>query len=144
MTKSSSEQPLAAHEVYFPNIFELPSGKVDQEDRSLRHALVREVKEETGLDVTDVIAKLEPMIYKTEKTVTSDTGEDILVSKTAIQLNYVVSVTDGAVQLSAEEHSESAWATEEMLEGLNITRRIPTYPSNHPTGYPRGVWRDRS
>jgi 8-oxo-dGTP pyrophosphatase MutT (NUDIX family) len=127
-TSASSKTPpailllkRAAHEVYFPNVFELPSGKVDPEDRSLRHALTREVKEETGLDVTDVIAELEPMIYRTDKTVVSDTGEDIHVSKTAIQLNYVVSVVEGVVQLSTEEHSESAWATEEMLDGLNIT-----------------------
>ncbi len=111
----------AADEVYFPNVFELPSGKVDSDDRSLRHALEREVKEETGLDIIDVICELEPMIYVTEKKVSDDMGQAVLVSKTAIQLNYVVSVAEGMMRLNETEHSESVWATEGMLDDLNIT-----------------------
>ena len=41
----------APHEVYFPNLFELPSGKVDPEDPTIKHDLIREVKKDTGLDV---------------------------------------------------------------------------------------------
>lgn len=111
----------AAHEVYFPNVFELPSGKVDPEDPTIQHALAREVQEETGLDVTGIIAELKPMIYTTEKTVVDDSGQGISVSKSAIQLNYIVSVSSGDVKLSADEHSESSWATEGELGGLNIT-----------------------
>ncbi|KAK0719317.1 hypothetical protein B0H67DRAFT_633064 [Lasiosphaeris hirsuta] len=94
----------ATHEVYFPN-----------------YALIREVKEETGLDVTGITAELKPMIYKTEKTVANDAGQEVLVSKSSIQLNYVVTVLDGDVTLSADEHSESAWATNKESVGLNIT-----------------------
>lgn len=35
-----------ADEIYYPNVFELPSGNVDSSDLPLMHALVREVKEE--------------------------------------------------------------------------------------------------
>jgi 8-oxo-dGTP pyrophosphatase MutT (NUDIX family) len=111
----------AAHEVYFPNVFELPSGKVDPEDLTIKHALAREVQEETGLDITGIIAELKPMVYTTEKTVVDDTGREILVSKSAIQLNYIVSVSNGDVKLNADEHPESSWATEGELQGLNIT-----------------------
>jgi 8-oxo-dGTP pyrophosphatase MutT (NUDIX family) len=111
----------AANEVYFPNVFELPSGKVDPEDPTIQHALVREVQEETGLDVTEIVAELKPMIYTTDKMVVDNSGQDVLVSKSAIQLNYVTSISDGEVKLSANEHSESIWATERELDELNIT-----------------------
>lgn len=111
----------AAHEVHFPNIFELPSGKVDPDDPTIKHALIREIQEETGLDVIEIVAELKPMIYTTEKMVVDKAGRDALLSKSAIQLNYVISISEGDVKLSAEEHSESTWATEEELDGLNIT-----------------------
>lgn len=111
----------APHEPYYPNVFELPSGKVDPDDPSLKHALFREVKEETGLDVAEILAELEPMIYSTEKTITGAAGEEVLVFKSAIQLNYVVSVSPGTIKLSADEHSESCWASEADLAGLDIT-----------------------
>ena len=114
----------APHEPYFPSVFELPSGKVDPNDPTLKYALAREVQEETGLDVTEVLAELKPMIYTTEKVVIDDTGRECSVSKSAIQLNYVVSVSGGEVKLSAEEHSESYWATKEDLSELDITSEM--------------------
>lgn len=111
----------APHEPYFPNIFELPSGKVDLSDLTLKYALVREVKEETGLDITKISTQLSPMIYQTEKIIKNDVGVETFVVKSAIQLNYVVSVSDGMVELSVDEHSESRWATEEELDELDIT-----------------------
>jgi 8-oxo-dGTP pyrophosphatase MutT (NUDIX family) len=59
----------APHEPYFPNVFELPSGKVDPDGPTLKHALAREVREETGLDVTKILAELKPMVYITKKTI---------------------------------------------------------------------------
>jgi len=111
----------AAKEVYFPNVFELPSGKVDPEDPTIKHALIREVQEETGLDIKEIVTELKPMIYTTDKTVLDDTGRDVFISKSAIQLNYIISISDGDVKLNVDEHSESTWATEGELEGLNIT-----------------------
>lgn len=116
----------APHEPYYPNVFELPSGKVDPDDPTLKHALFREVKEETGLDVAEILAELEPMIYSTEKSTTGAAGEEVLVSKSAIQLNYVVSVSPGTIKLSADEHSESCWASEADLAGLDITDAMRT------------------
>ena len=111
----------APHEPYFPNVFELPSGKVDPNDPTIKYALAREVHEETGLDITEVLAELKPMTYVTEKNVVDDTGRESLFSKSAIQLNYVVSVSGDKVKLSADEHSESYWATEDDLGELDIT-----------------------
>lgn len=111
----------AAHELYFPNIFEIPGGKVDSEDISIKHAVVREVKEETGLDLTEFISELKPMSYTTEKSIIDDDGISNIVVKTAIQLNYVVRVSAGDVRINTNEHSESIWATEGQLDELNIT-----------------------
>ncbi|MCJ1430134.1 hypothetical protein MMC29_008049 [Sticta canariensis] len=56
------------------------------------------MKEETGLDVMEILAELEPMIYTTEKTVADATGRETLqISKRAISLNYIVAVSDGDV-----------------------------------------------
>jgi 8-oxo-dGTP pyrophosphatase MutT (NUDIX family) len=52
----------AAHEIYYPNVFELPSGNVDETDPTLGHALAREVKEETGLTIASVLSEFVPTI----------------------------------------------------------------------------------
>ncbi|KAK1246441.1 hypothetical protein MKX08_000243 [Trichoderma sp. CBMAI-0020] len=110
----------AAHEPYFPNVFELPSGKVDPDDETLKGALVREVKEETGLDIVEIHAALNPMTYSTEKTVVDDVGKEVIVSKNAMQLNFVVSVSADTVALNADEHSDSRWATEDELNAMRL------------------------
>ncbi|KAI0527918.1 NUDIX hydrolase domain-like protein [Xylaria bambusicola] len=111
----------APHEPYFPNVFELPSGKVDPGDPSLKAALVREVHEETGLNVTEVLAELKPMVYTTEKAITDNTNRDVIVSRTAIQLNYVTLVSKGEVNINTDEHSESCWVSEAESHSLDIT-----------------------
>jgi 8-oxo-dGTP pyrophosphatase MutT (NUDIX family) len=111
----------AAHEAYFPGVFELPSGKVDPEDPTIKHALFREVLEETSLEIKKIFADLKPMLYMTEKKIINDAGREILLSKKCIQLNYVVSVSDADVKLCADEHSESIWAMEGDLDRLDIT-----------------------
>lgn len=111
----------AAHELYFPNVFELPSGKVDPDDETLKHALVREVKEETGLDIVELHAELKPMACSPEKTIADDSGKEVIISKSAIQLNFVVSVSAGAVTLNADEHSDTRWTAKKDTSELNIT-----------------------
>ncbi|KAK0719872.1 NUDIX hydrolase domain-like protein [Lasiosphaeris hirsuta] len=106
------------NEAYFPGVFEIPGGKVDFEDASIRHAAVREAWEETGLVVTAFRAELKPMLYSTEKV--GKNGEVVL--KRAIQLNYVVSESGSEeVVVSEGEHSENVWAAEEDLRQLRIT-----------------------
>lgn len=124
--KDSSEQNIlllkrAAHELYFPNVFEIPGGKVDSKDINIKYAVIREVKEETGLDITEFISELKAMTYTTEKTVVDDNVISNIAVKNAIQLNYVVRVSAGHVRINPNEHSESIWATEGQLDELNIT-----------------------
>ena len=44
----------AAHETAFPNVFEPPSGKVEDTDASLYDGLEREVREETDSSIASV------------------------------------------------------------------------------------------
>ncbi|UKZ73628.1 hypothetical protein TrVFT333_001276 [Trichoderma virens FT-333] len=104
--RSSSKTPSilllkrAPHEPYFPDVFELPGGKVDPDGPTLKYALTREVKEETDLNVTVFLAELDPMIHMTEKFVKDEIDGDLLVLKKTI------------------------WATEEYSIKLDITEEM--------------------
>ena len=115
----------SADEKYFPDVFELPGGKVEDPpiDHTIQDAVIREIHEETGLRITAILAELEPMIYTTEKKTADDANQHILVSSPAIQLNYVVSVADCDVKLS-KEHSESSWVAENELGGFSMTKEM--------------------
>lgn len=106
----------ADHETYFPGVFEIPGGKVDADDPGIKHAVIREVLEETGLSVTGFVAEVAPMLYTTEKKVGGE-----VIAKRAIQLNYVVACSEGEVKLSSGEHSGAVWVIEGGLDGLNVT-----------------------
>jgi len=111
----------ADHEAYFPGVFEIPGGKVDAQDASIKQAVAREVFEESGLVVTKFLGELKPMLYTTEKIVDEHSGCRRVVVKRATQLNYVVVVSRSEVTLNANEHSESIWAFERDLDHLRTT-----------------------
>ena len=80
---------------FMGGIYELPSGKVDPGE-TVDEALIREVKEETGLDVTSITNYLGNFDY------TSGSG------KKTRQLNFTVHVlTHGPVVLT--EHDQYRW-----------------------------------
>jgi 8-oxo-dGTP pyrophosphatase MutT (NUDIX family) len=90
----------AAHGIYYPNVFELPSGNVDTTDPTLAHALAREIRKETGLKVIRVEEELlPPFEYETSKVVG---GAE--TRKTCVQINFLV-VEDGEIKVNEEEHS---------------------------------------
>lgn len=105
-----------ATEMYYPNVFELPSGNVDFSDKSLLQALYREVREETGFAVKKIVAELDPFFYSTEKLVMGN-----MVEKSCVQLNYVVEVCGDLIQVNPEEHSVGIWAGEEEFKQLEMT-----------------------
>ena len=109
----------AAHEEYYPNCFEMPSGKVD-DGETIGEALARELFEETSLTLSSVLAEIPEITYTTEKVVIRDGGE-VQIVQTACQLNFAVEVADEVVKLNEEELSEWKWATVEEMTTLQMT-----------------------
>ncbi|KAM5342082.1 hypothetical protein ACJ41O_015113 [Fusarium nematophilum] len=109
----------AAHEAYYPGVFEIPGGKVDESDASIRDALAREVAEETGLAVSGILTSLEPFTYTTEK----QAGQSLPTRKVTLQLSYLVQVQGNGDDfvINLDEHSEGIWSTADGLSDIPIT-----------------------
>ncbi|KAL9108233.1 MAG: hypothetical protein Q9227_006971 [Pyrenula ochraceoflavens] len=127
-TDSSTQNPSVlllkrnADELYYPNIFEMPSGKVEDADATIYDAMTREVLEETGLKVTEVLDMLPDMTYFTEKTMAQDDGSEKTVKKSCVQLSFVAMAAAGAeFKTNPGEHSEGVWASKEMVGELDMT-----------------------
>lgn len=104
-------------EEFMGGLVELPSGGVDPNENIL-DALIREIKEETNLDVENIQAYIGSFDY------VSGSG------KKTRQLNFTVSAI-GELQLNPEEHDEYFWLSPQDSEfgALNIsedTKKIIT------------------
>lgn len=96
---------------FMGGLIELPSGGVDQ-DEDIIEALVREVKEETGLSVSSIESYVGSFDY------ISGSG------KKTRQLNFTITC-NGSVRLSLSEHDRYFWlapGSEEYSE-LNISKQ---------------------
>ncbi|KAM0217051.1 hypothetical protein ACHAQD_007540 [Fusarium lateritium] len=115
----------ADHEAYFPGVFEIPGGKVDESDSSIRGALCREVAEETGLTVSKVLSSLAPFTYTTEKPVSRSFPIE-MNRRVALQLSYLVEVQgDGDnFMVNPNEHYEGAWTSMEELSSMPMTEEM--------------------
>ncbi|KAK7973068.1 hypothetical protein PG988_007202 [Apiospora saccharicola] len=98
---------------HFPNVYEMPGGKVDETDATIGHAIAREVLEESNLQVRAVLKPLSVFTYTTA----SAAG-----TRNVVQLSYVVQVEDAEFRVNPEEHTEGVWADREMVEELEITK----------------------
>lgn len=110
-------------ERYYPGVFEMPGGKVDDTDATISDAVIREVAEESSLVVTGIVYPLSVITYTTTKS-TTDAGKVIeQIVRHAVQLSYVVIVNSSVVEfkVNKEEHSMGMWVTREMLKDLSIT-----------------------
>ena len=102
------------HENFFPNKWELPGGKVEFGEEP-NHALTREIKEETGLEITAFfpIKCTHYMIEKPEK------------KRHTIQIIYLTNTTNPTnVQLSTE-HSQFQWIAINELNQLDTFEDVP-------------------
>ncbi len=92
---------------FLPGIYEMPGGAVEP-DESFQDALLREVREETGLEVRRVNDYLGSFDYEDEH------GE-----KTRA-FNYVVEVS-APFKVELSENDEYVWVTENNLSQLSPT-----------------------
>ena len=95
----------------FPNIWELPSGKVDFNENP-NTAILREVKEETNLD-TSIISPFHIFDYLVEK------KEYV---RHSVQINYLLKALSNEVILSPDEHDKFAWIYKEEIDNYDITQ----------------------
>ena len=113
----------AANEKFYPNVFEVPGGHVEDTDADICQALVREVHEETALSFDSIKASLEPFAYTTEK-ITKRGEEEIVVQKSSLQLNFVCEITEDTFRVNPEEHSEGMWAAKDEIGDLEMTNEM--------------------
>jgi len=100
----------AAAERHYPNIWELPSGKVESEDETILDAAARECFEETGLMVTAFVAEGRSFEY-------TIAGRGL-----SLQLNFIVKVREGdSVRINPEEHQAYQWYAEQQIEQVGVT-----------------------
>ncbi|KAG6989932.1 hypothetical protein G7Y79_00061g093190 [Physcia stellaris] len=114
----------AAHEIYFPNIFEIPGGNVEDSDRSMADAVMREVLEETAMNVSKIIGAVEPFVYSMEKKITGADGAEISTSKTSLQLNFICEVTSSDFAVDPHEHSEGRFVRRSDVAEMDITDQM--------------------
>lgn len=119
-----------ADEAYYPNVFEIPGGKVDAQDTCIRDAIAREVVEETGLHVSAITAALPTMKYTTRKTTRAEAGLEVVIERHALQLSYIVSIDPEQgmnFRVNKNEHSMGSWVGLDSVERVDMTdemRRI--------------------
>ena len=98
------------NEDVYPNMWELPSGKRELLEPS-EDSLMREVREETGLDIK-MVMPFSVFDYQIEK------PDEI---RDSTQINFLVtSVNDKNVVLS-EEHQAFVWITKEEIDKYDFT-----------------------
>ncbi|NQY43830.1 MAG: NUDIX hydrolase [Legionellales bacterium] len=102
---------------FLGGFLDLPGGGVEK-DEHIIDALIREVKEETGLDVLSINDYFGHFDYIS--------GED---NKTR-QFNFSVSVFDGSVQCNPEEHIDFFWLPEEKLQYFDISENTKNIAFN--------------
>lgn len=115
----------------FPNMWETPGGGVDLGDETLSHALTRELLEETGLVLKDVMGLLDQLEFE------GASGEGRYR-----KLTFLVSVEDAdgqhedpQVVLNPMEHQDFMWVSKDDLRtGFCGQREIKfAYPGQRET-----------
>lgn len=100
----------AATEDVYPLMYEIPGGGAETEDTTILDTVVREVREETGLTVAEIVSDFEGFEYSTRRGV-------------SVQFNFMVEVEGGVeVKINPEEHEAFAWVQKgESLDCYRMT-----------------------
>ncbi|MCJ1369235.1 hypothetical protein MMC20_000445 [Loxospora ochrophaea] len=100
----------ADHEDTFPGSWELPGGHVEAFE-IVKDSVGRELLEETGLVVVDILGEFEELYWDSQSKAQKN-----------MQLNYLVTVKDTeSVRLNPEEHSDWKWTDEAGVDDLPMT-----------------------
>lgn len=113
----------AAHEDVYPNIWEIPGGKVEDSDPTILDAVKREVVEETGIKVLRIIRAVRSFDYTLEK-IAKDDGEEKSIRSTSLQLNFICEVAHNEYVVNLEEHSEGQFTGPSTIKNLEMTDQM--------------------
>ncbi|KAI4231174.1 MAG: hypothetical protein L6R40_007819 [Gallowayella cf. fulva] len=114
----------AAHESIYPNIFEIPGGKVEDSDATILEAVKREVFEEAGMKVIQVVGAVRSFDYALEKKMVDEAGGEGLVRYTSLQLNFVCQVAEHNLTVNPEEHSEGRFVSLSGMKNVKMTEQM--------------------
>jgi len=101
------------NEDIYPNLWELPSGKKEDLE-TVESSLIREIKEETGLDIKPIIP-FDVFNYQIDK-------PDVV--KDSTQINYLVRLVDEQNEpqvIISEEHQDYKWVKIEEVDLFNLS-----------------------
>lgn len=94
----------------YPNMWELPSGKREFLEPS-EDSLIREVKEESGLDV-EIMMPISVFDYQIEK------SEEI---RDSTQINFLVKPINNQEVVLSEEHQAFVWISQNEISKFGVT-----------------------
>lgn len=100
----------------YPGMYEVPGGEVETNEE-ITEAITRELKEETGLEVSELISYLNSFDYRTSS------------GNLTRQFNFLVRTFDVDVKWHPE-HQRYKWITEKDLESIPMTKEMLTCISN--------------
>ncbi|OHE91845.1 hypothetical protein CORC01_12853 [Colletotrichum orchidophilum] len=118
------------------NFYEIPGGKMEDDDATIRDAIIRMVAELTSLEVIDIQHPLPPLLDIRQEALKGATGLDVIegnmaehdqiIKRPAVQLNYVVTVEgDGSdFKLNEKSHEMGVWARGDDAVGMNMEKNM--------------------
>jgi 8-oxo-dGTP diphosphatase len=100
----------------YPGMYEIPGGGVEMNEE-ITDAIIRELKEETSLEVSDILLYINSFDYRTSS------------GKLTRQFNFLVKTHDIDVKWHPE-HQQYKWITEKELSSTPMTKEMHSCISN--------------